>query len=30
VFVEGSQPTQIAPMPDDITQDNKTKVEYDD
>jgi len=30
VFVEGSQPTEIAPMPDDVTGDNKTKGEYED
>jgi len=30
VFVEGTQPTEIAPMPDDVTGDNKTKGEYED
>lgn len=30
VFVEGSQPTEVAPMPGDVTQDNKTKGEYED
>jgi membrane carboxypeptidase/penicillin-binding protein len=30
VFVEGSQPTEIAPMPDDVTPENKTKGEYED
>ncbi len=30
VFVEGTQPTEIAPMPDDVTSDNKTKGEYED
>jgi penicillin-binding protein 1A len=30
VFVEGSQPTEVAPMPDDVTEDNKTKGEYED
>jgi penicillin-binding protein 1A len=30
VFVEGTQPTEVAPMPDDVTEDNKTKGEYDD
>ena len=30
VFVEGSQPTEIAPMPGDVTEDNKTKGEYED
>jgi penicillin-binding protein 1A len=30
VFVEGSQPTEIAPMPDDVTTENKTKGEYED
>jgi penicillin-binding protein 1A len=30
VFVEGSQPTEIAPMPDDVTPENKTKAEYED
>jgi len=30
VFLEGSQPTAIAPMPDDVTEDNKTKGEYED
>jgi penicillin-binding protein 1A len=30
VFVEGTQPTEIAPMPDEQTQENKTKGEYED
>jgi penicillin-binding protein 1A len=30
VFVEGTQPTEVAPMPDDVTQQNKTKGEYED
>src|SRR5262249_27382892 len=30
VFVEGSQPTEVAPMPDDVTEENKTKGEYED
>jgi penicillin-binding protein 1A len=30
VFVEGSQPTEVAPMPDDVTEKNKTKGEYED
>jgi penicillin-binding protein 1A len=30
VFVEGSQPTETAPMPDDVTEENKTKGEYED
>jgi penicillin-binding protein 1A len=30
VFVEGSAPTEVAPMPDDVTEDNKTKDEYED
>jgi penicillin-binding protein 1A len=30
VFLEGSQPTAVAPMPDDVTEDNKTKGEYED
>ena len=30
VFVEGSQPTETAPMAGDVTEDNKTKGEYDD
>src|SRR6185436_5339638 len=30
VFVEGTQPTETAPMSDDITQENKTKGEYED
>jgi penicillin-binding protein 1A len=30
VFVEGTQPTEVAPMPGDVTEDNKTKGEYDD
>lgn len=30
VFVEGSQPTEVAPMPGDVTEDNKTKGEYED
>jgi len=30
VFVEGSAPTVVAPMPDEITEAKKTKTEYDD
>jgi penicillin-binding protein 1A len=30
VFVEGTQPTEVAPMPGDVTGDNKTKGEYED
>ena len=30
VFVEGTQPTEVAPMPGDVTEENKTKGEYDD
>ncbi|HEX2689798.1 MAG TPA: PBP1A family penicillin-binding protein [Kofleriaceae bacterium] len=30
VFVEGSVPTEVAPMPDDVTEDTKTKGEYED
>jgi penicillin-binding protein 1A len=30
VFVEGTQPTEVAPMPDDVTTENKTKGEYED
>jgi penicillin-binding protein 1A len=30
VFVEGTQPTEVAPMPGDVTEDNKTKGEYED
>jgi penicillin-binding protein 1A len=30
VFVEGTQPTEVAPTPDDITEENKTKDEYED
>jgi penicillin-binding protein 1A len=30
VFLEGSQPTEVAPMPDDVTEENKTKDEYED
>lgn len=30
VFVEGTAPTAIAPMPDDVTEENKTKGEYED
>jgi penicillin-binding protein 1A len=30
VFVEGTAPTEIAPMPDDVTEENKTKGEYED
>jgi membrane carboxypeptidase/penicillin-binding protein len=30
VFVEGTQPTEIAAMPDEQTQENKTKGEYED
>jgi len=30
VFVEGSQPTEVAPMPDDVTEETKTKDEYKD
>jgi penicillin-binding protein 1A len=30
VFVEGTQPTEVAPMPDETTQENKTKGEYED
>jgi penicillin-binding protein 1A len=30
VFVEGTAPTEIAPMPGETTEDNKTKGEYDD
>ena len=29
VFLEGSQPTEVAPMPDDVTADTKTKSEYE-
>ncbi|HEY0483817.1 MAG TPA: PBP1A family penicillin-binding protein [Kofleriaceae bacterium] len=30
VFVEGTQPTEVAPMPDETTEENKTKGEYED
>ena len=30
VFVEGTQPTEVAPMSDDVTEGNKTKGEYED
>jgi hypothetical protein len=30
VFVEGTQPTEVAAMPDETTQENKTKGEYED
>jgi penicillin-binding protein 1A len=30
VFLEGTQPTEVAPMPDDVTEENKTKDEYED
>jgi penicillin-binding protein 1A len=30
VFLEGSQPTEVAPLADDVTQDTKTKAEYED
>ncbi|HEX3762131.1 MAG TPA: PBP1A family penicillin-binding protein [Kofleriaceae bacterium] len=30
VFVEGTQPTEVAPMPGDVTEDNKTQGEYED
>jgi penicillin-binding protein 1A len=30
VFLEGSAPTEVAPMSDETTEDNKTKGEYDD
>lgn len=30
VFIEGSAPTEVAPMPGDVTQDTKTKDEYED
>jgi penicillin-binding protein 1A len=30
VFVEGTQPTEVAPMLDDVTEENKTKGEYED
>jgi penicillin-binding protein 1A len=30
VFVEGTQPTEVAPMPGDVTEGNKTKGEYED
>jgi penicillin-binding protein 1A len=30
VFVEGTAPTEIAPMPDETTEENKTKGEYED
>ena len=30
VFIEGSAPTEVAPMSDETTEDNKTKGEYDD
>jgi len=30
VFVEGTTPTEIAPMPDETTEENKTKGEYED
>jgi hypothetical protein len=30
VFVEGTQPTEVAPMSDDVTEDNKVKGEYED
>ena len=30
VFVEGTQPTEVAAMPGDVTEDNKTKAEYED
>jgi penicillin-binding protein 1A len=30
VFVEGTPPTEVAPMPDDVTEGNKTKGEYED
>jgi hypothetical protein len=30
VFVEGTQPTEVAPMPGETTEENKTKGEYED
>ncbi|HEX7840520.1 MAG TPA: PBP1A family penicillin-binding protein [Kofleriaceae bacterium] len=30
VFVEGTQPTEVAPMSDETTEENKTKGEYED
>ncbi|HET7500103.1 MAG TPA: PBP1A family penicillin-binding protein [Kofleriaceae bacterium] len=30
VFLEGTQPTEVAPMPDDVTEETKTKDEYED
>jgi penicillin-binding protein 1A len=30
VFVEGTQPTEVAPMPDEVTGETKTKGEYED
>ncbi|HMG20469.1 MAG TPA: hypothetical protein VK607_04100, partial [Kofleriaceae bacterium] len=30
VFIEGTQPTEVAPMQGDVTQGNKTKGEYED
>jgi penicillin-binding protein 1A len=30
VFLEGTAPTEVAPMPDDVTEENKTKGEYED
>ena len=30
VFVEGTQPTDVAPLADDVTEGNKTKGEYED
>jgi penicillin-binding protein 1A len=30
VFVEGSAPTEVAPMPDEVTEETKTKDEYND
>jgi penicillin-binding protein 1A len=30
VFLEGTPPTEVAPMPDDVTEENKTKDEYED
>ena len=30
VFVEGTAPTEIAPMPDEVTGDNAVTGEYSD
>jgi len=30
VFLEGTVPTEVAPMPDDVTEGTKTKDEYED